>query len=291
MRHKKITSSLAALFAIVACGTGGTVDRFAPCTTSDTCPSATVCEAVVSTSPSLNQTFCTWSCSDDHIGGQTCPSDANGVKGVCVSTIGNDTIGDEGEFGFCFQDCSASACPSNESCEQVARYAGGTGMACVPIPNDPLAGTSWTSTTLVASATSNGVTSSSYVITFGATSSVLDGLASGAFSATLTLQYDATAFQFAGCTETTTFSGGAWVDVPPTPQSPGVLGIDDMMSTTSRTGCTLSSDDVSGEQDRYDIDTTDSGAGYLLTSTTLSIGGGNGAVPFSDATEWTFTKN
>jgi hypothetical protein len=127
-----IAASVPILAAALACGTGGTVARFAPCASTDTCPQSTVCEAVATGVP----TFCTWSCGGE-TSSQSCPNDANGIQGVCVIAIGNDdtTIGSEDSFGFCLQDCSSGgACPDGETCQPAQDYTGGSesDMVCVP---------------------------------------------------------------------------------------------------------------------------------------------------------------
>jgi len=276
----------AAVVAVVACSGGGSVARFAPCGATDTCPSATVCEAVT---PST-QTLCTWSCTDDDFDQQLCPSDSTGAQGVCVSSIGETTIGQEDEYGFCFQACATGSCPEGEVCSQATMYRGGSAMVCLPTPADPLSGTTWTSATIPPTAQEAGVTSVTYTMTFGPTNASVDGFASGDFSATFDVSYGASAVERAGCSETTTITGGGWVDVP-SQQGKGVFTITGTQATTTRTGCASSSDDVSNDADEYDVDTDDNGAGYGITNDTMTVAGGDGAVPLDDGSAWTFTKH
>jgi len=297
LRHRVGSGVVAVAALVLACGGGGTVARFAPCSSTDTCPADTTCEAATSTtlgSATISgPTFCTWSCSPSDFGGQDCPSDANGIKGVCVSALGNTGVGDEDVYGFCFQDCSETGeCPSSEACEQAQPFNGGTAMVCVPIATDPLSATTWTSTTLDPIAKSAGVTSSSYTIDFGAANMSVAGFASGPFTATLVQTYGASAVMYAGCMETTTFSGGQWVDVPPSGTTAGAVNVSNAQGTTSRAGCTFVSDDASGVMGVYDDAVNDmSGAVYRITGTTMMLAGGTGITPYTDSTEWTFTQS
>jgi hypothetical protein len=298
-RKRAIAISVAfAACVALACGGGGTVARFAPCSVAtDTCPSATVCETVTTTGNgekqvSEGQPFCTWTCTDDDFDEQQCPTDATGVMGICVVALGDEPIGDEYNYGFCFQDCSSSAaCPDGETCAPAQTFRGGTSaMVCVPTPTDALSATTWVSATIPPTAASSGVVTSTYAITFEATSAAVDGYASGAFDATLTLVYGSAAFELAGCTETTTFSSGIWVDVPPMQTSAGVLGLSNTSALTVRTGCNTPEEDTSTAENLYEIDTSDNGAVYNLSGSTMTIAGGAGVVPFDDDVAWTFTK-
>src|SRR6202044_937187 len=110
--RREIFAATTTVLAILACSGGGTVARFAPCTSTDTCPSGTVCEVATSSDTSAAQTFCTWSCTDDVFNQQLCPNDASGARGVCIASIGENTIGQQGQYGFCFQSCdSGGTCP------------------------------------------------------------------------------------------------------------------------------------------------------------------------------------
>ena len=286
---KEILAVTTALFTILACSGGGSVARFAPCTSTDTCPSGTVCEVATSSDTSATQTFCTWSCTDDDFDEQLCPSDANGTQGICISSIGQNTIGQEDEYGFCFQSCDGGTCPDGEVCSQAGMYRGGAAMVCVPTPADALSGTSWTSTTITPIAQGDGVTSLSYTMVFGVTNGSVDGFASGDFSGTFSVKYAASAPMRAGCSETTTLASAGWVDVP-TQEGSSVLSITGTQSTTTRTGCVSSADDLTNDTGDWDLDTDDNGASFTIAGTKMTLHGGDGAVPFDDGTTWTFTK-
>jgi hypothetical protein len=292
-RERLIAASVPILVVSFACGAKGTVAPFAPCGSTDTCPQSTVCEAVEQTSMgvSAGPTICTWSCSNSDFDGQSCPNDATGAQGICVTSIGGTEIGDQSgqAFGFCLQDCSSGGtCPDGETC-QAAQSANGGTTVCVPTPTDPLSGTSWQSSTIVPTQTMTGVATSTYTITFGTTNATVGGLASGPFSATLTQTYGVTALQHAGCTEETTFTGGTWVDMPPTSNA-GALAVSNASGSTDRTNCTASSDDTTGETGDYDGAVNGQGAGYQVSGTTMTMGGGMGVTPYTDQANWTFTK-
>jgi hypothetical protein len=298
----KVLSSLFVLSAVaLACG-GGNVARFAPCNMStDTCPSATTCEAVVSNSSSsssmtIGATFCTWTCSPSVFDGQSCPNDPNGVQGICVTSIDSVTTGNS-SFGFCFQDCSSSGiCPDGETCQKAQAYnsedESTSAMVCVPTPNDPLSGTTWQSTTITTQPTMKGVTALTYTMTFGMTNGTAGGFASGPFSATLAQTYGASAVQYSGCTETTTFSGGVWADSPPTQGMAGAFTVSNAMGSTDRTGCSANGDDVTGEMGDYDgaVNNDQNASSYTVTGMTMTVRGGDGVTPYTDNANWTFTK-
>jgi hypothetical protein len=296
--YKRLACVAVPILAALACGTGGTVARFAPCGPTDTCPEATVCEPVAVTSMGVTAgaTFCTWSCNNDDFGGQSCPSDPNGVQGICVTSINNTSIGQEYDYGFCFQDCSSGgACPEGESCESAQAYSGGSGstMVCVPTPTDLLSGTSWQSSTVTPMAQAGGVSTSTYTINFGTATAFTVGAAAGPFSATFMQTYSASASSYAGCTETTAFTGGQWVDVTG-PMMTGAVAVSGVSGLTNRTSCASSSDDVADVSGVYDDEVNgQSGAIYTITGTTMSLTGdsGYGVTPYSDAnSSWAFTK-
>ena len=250
------------------------------------------CESATTGDSLPGPTFCTWTCNPSEFDGQSCPNDASGVQGVCVTSLGGTAIGVEYEYGFCFQDCSADGtCPDGEVCQAGQPYAGGGQvMVCVPTTIDPLSETTWQSTTIVAQPQSYGVTTSTYTITFGATNASIAGNASGPFSATFTQTYGASAFKYPGCVEVTTFSGGMWVDEPPTDSDPGTISIANLTSVLSRTKCTMPGDDVSNDENEYVDEITGSGATYTLSGSTMTVSG-QGLTPFDDpTTSWTFTK-
>jgi hypothetical protein len=122
------------LTAIVsACSQGGTVTRYAACTPSDTCPSQTVCEEPTQNgSVGTIPTICTWSCGDIASGSaNSCPNDATGTPGACVSLQGNVA-----DYGFCFQTCPIGTCPEGETCMQTTTYDFDEMTSiCVPVGN------------------------------------------------------------------------------------------------------------------------------------------------------------
>ncbi len=281
----------AASIAALACA-GGSVSRYAPCGATDTCPSATTCEAVSQLTLSALGSLCTWSCNNDDFDPQTCPNDSNGNAGVCAGTVAGEPIG-EGSFGLCFQFCVTNdACAPGSACVDAQLY--GTQSqtkVCAPVPPDSIASTTWQSATITPTAKSNGVQTSTYTMSFGAQNGFDSGLAQGSFTATLVQVYSTTpSYTYAGCTETTTYLGGTWNDRAPTPQQPGNLGITNTTSHTDRTGCADSLANTKGEADDYDL--SNGVAGYYLadSNTTMNLGGGYGSLPYDDSVEWTFTK-
>ncbi len=294
--RKRFTAVAAPVLAALACGGGGTVARFAPCASTDTCPSSTVCEAP--TSSASIPAFCTWSCNPDDFGGQSCPSDPSGVKGVCVIGLANVTVGNLDQFGFCFQDCSSAGatCPDGETCEQAQPYSGGGSnmtMVCVPMSGvDLLSGTKWQSTTIAPEANSDGVTMSTYTITFGTANVFMPGETLGPFSATFTQTYsNSIEYTYASCVEMTTFTSGEWADVPGAQMGQGAVDVSNAVGSTNRTSCGMSGNDVTGASNIYDDQVNNAnGATYTITGNTMMLSGGNGITPYSDAIDWTFTK-
>ncbi len=131
MKPRHLVFSIAVgLLGALACGPGGTVDRYALCGASDTCPSATACETPASDTSGTSGlvTMCTWSCGDNDDINNSCPSDANGVAGACVS------LDSDADHGFCFQTCSAdSPCLTGETCVSATTFAFEEAtMVCVP---------------------------------------------------------------------------------------------------------------------------------------------------------------
>jgi len=224
--------------------------------------------------------MCTWSCNDDDMDPKTCPS-----GGVCAFDVGGIDVGTNGN-GMCFRSCTTSAdCAEGMSC---ASANASTDKVCAPVPPDAIAGTIWQSNTITATAKSNGVQTSTYTMTFGAEDGFANGMAQGAFTATLVQVYsDSIMYTYPGCTETTTYGRAVWNDRPPA-QQPGNLDITNAASTTNRTGCKYASDNTSNEPNDYAI--SPGTAGYYLSGDTMTIGGGYGSLPYGDSVNWTFTK-
>jgi hypothetical protein len=135
---------LLGLVALACSGGGGNVATYALCTAADTCPSSTTCEptSATSTSAGVGPTFCTWSCGGGS-GKPSCPNDANGIEGVCVTSLDVTMVGgsadaglgrEDTEFGLCFRDCSSvGTCPSGEACKPALPLGGGDQvMVCMP---------------------------------------------------------------------------------------------------------------------------------------------------------------
>ena len=288
--------------AVGACGGGGNVDRYATCTTTDVCPSETVCESAVTTQTTQTTAFCTHSCepATDLSSGSSCANDPSGLAGVCIATGAlSDTMGDQ--YGFCFQECSAGSCPSNETCatisQGVARLAGTS--ICIPgLPADPLSGTSWQSTTIESIASNEyGVTASNYTVTFASGTLTYDPSAnseesfgaSGPFNATFTQTYGAATSQNAGCMEITTFTGGTWGDNT-SDETKETVEVTSAVGSTTRTGCTTSTDDVTNLTGVYDNAVNNSPTTFVVSGCTMTLAGG-GVTPYQDDTiPWTFTK-
>jgi hypothetical protein len=272
-------------FAIHAAAcTGGSVARYAPCTSTDSCPSSTVCEAATTSSSAGAQTFCTYSCNEQNV----CPNDPTGTPGVCVSELSTTT-----DYGFCFQDCTSQACPSGEACTAVQGFEEPPAMVCVPAVSSPLSATTWQSGTITSEAMSNGVATSSYAVTFGpATYNSGGAVATGAFTATLTQTYASSLmYPYAECTETTTFSGGQWTAVTLLNESnEGSLSVTNVTTSTTRTGCRVGSSDVTDEPDDYILVNDGSGASYAISGDTMMVDGGQSGTPYPDSSTWTFTK-
>jgi hypothetical protein len=111
-----------------ACGAGGTVDRYALCGATDTCPSQTTCEEPVQNATGI-ASICTWSCGDVVNGGSdSCPNDSTGTPGACMSPDGI------GSYGFCFRTCPSGICPNGEVCMQMTPYASPDQMVAVCVP-------------------------------------------------------------------------------------------------------------------------------------------------------------
>jgi hypothetical protein len=275
-----------------ACG-GGSVARYAPCNPTDTCPSRTVCESPTLTGEG-DAPVCTYSCMG---GDATCPADSSGTPGVCVQPT---DATDSSSWGYCLQSCTAGECPAGEVCTMANTFSLDSSseptQVCIPQSSDPLSGTSWTSSSVAATATQNGVTSSTYAVTFGmgtiSASVGTDVVLSGTFTATFTQLY--TIGQYAGCMETTTFTGGTWTDVTTVGLAgEGSVGISAAMGTTNRTSCQLPDADLTNQTGLYDsaVDAMNGTAFMLSTDgTTLTFSQSTGATPYVDGSSYTFTK-
>jgi hypothetical protein len=278
----------------LACGEGGTVARYAPCTAADTCPSRTVCESPTFSGTGAG-TFCTYSCTQN----SDCPSDASGVSGVCLPVATpNGSV--EGDYGFCFQSCAIASCPDDGLCLMTTSFSmfddGTMASACFPsiAMSDPLSGTTWQSTSIAPTAIQNGVTSSTYKVTFG-TGTVVENTSqeislSGAFTATFTQLY--TLGQYAGCMETTTFTGGTWADsTTPGDTSSGGIAVTGAAGITNRTNCQLPGADLTNQTGLYDsaVDAM-GGTTFIVAGTTMTFSESTGVTPYVDGNDWTFTK-
>jgi hypothetical protein len=174
---------------------------------------------------------------------------------------------------------------------------GTTVSACLPgssATGDPLSGTKWQSTSIAPTAVQSGVTSSTYDVTFG-TGTVVESTSevvalSGAFTATFSQMY--TMGQYAGCMETTTFTGGTWTDATtPGDTSSGGVTVSGATGTTNRVSCQLPSADLTGQTGLYDsaVNAT-GGTSFTITGTTMTFPQSAGVTPYVDGNDWTFTK-
>jgi hypothetical protein len=266
-------ASFTALLAVLACG-DGSVPRYAECTPADTCPSSTTCESPATHIASL----CTAACETNH----DCP---NG--GVCTSDVGPSAT------PFCYEACPSDGCKGGACVSAVATDTSIV-QVCVPGFTSALAGTSWTSATLATQAQNAAITSSSYVVQLASGELSPDGItATGAFTATFTQTYSASSPSvYAGCTETTTFTGGTWSTTNGATADAGRLTVTGAIGSTNRTGCVSATKDTTGALGVYDavMNSTGAGAPFNIQGGTLTISGGGGGLPYSDKVDWTFTK-
>lgn len=164
---------------------------------------------------------------------------------------------------------------------------------CVPGAESPLDGTSWTSATIATQAANVDVTSSTYAITLSSGTFQPDAITvTGAFSATFSQVFDPTSLSvYAGCTETTTFTGGTYAATSGTAPDTGTIVVMDVVGSTSRTGCVNTQKNVTNLPGVYDtVMNVTGGAPYTVVNGVLTISGGGSALPYNDKVDWTFTK-
>jgi hypothetical protein len=164
---------------------------------------------------------------------------------------------------------------------------------CVPGLESPIEGATWTSTTIATQAKNADVTSSSYAITLGSGDFAADAITiTGAFSATFTQTFDPTSISvYAGCTETTTFTGGTWSATSGTVADTGTLVVANVVGATNRTGCVTTTKNVTNLPGVYDtVMNVTGGAPYNVKNGVLTISGGGSALPYADKVDWTFGK-
>ena len=249
------------------------MSRYAQCTPADSCPSGTTCEAPAS----RVVTMCTAACATD----QDCPDD-----GVCSSDVGPSAT------PFCYQPCPSDGCKGGRCVSAVATDTS-IAKVCVPGVSSPIDGTSWTSATIATQAKNVDVTSSTYAVTFSSGELGSDAITfTGAFSATFTMVYDPTSTSvYAGCTETTAFTGGTWTATTGTAPDTGALVVTGAVGSTNRTGCVTTTKNVTNLPGVYDtVMNVTGGAPYTVQNGVLTISGGGSALPFNDKIDWTFTK-
>ena len=251
----------------------GGLPHYSPCTAGEACSGPTTCEAPA---PRV-ATFCTAACATY----KDCPDD-----GVCSSDIGPSAT------PFCYQPCPSDGCKGGRCVSAVATDTS-IQKVCVPGLESPIEGATWTSTTIATQAKNVDVTTSSYAVTFSPGEFASDAITiSGAFAATFTQTYSASSPSvYAGCTETTTFTGGTWSAATGTTPDTGALVIAGAVGSTNRTGCVTPAKNTTNLTGVYDteIDVT-AGAPYSVTNGVLTISGGGSALPYSDKVDWTFTK-
>jgi len=279
---RSISSALVCGLVAVACAGAGDHAPYAACTPGDACSSSTVCETATEDSSAVGIAFCTHSCMFD----DDCPSDETGTKGVCTDAFD----GDESSVAFCYRSCESSPCPAGSTCVQTLDPLDEHVMACQPTAPDPLGGSTWVSDTISPIAKSDGVTQSTYTMTFGASTTVSGG-ATGDFGATLVQVFAASSNVYPGCTETTTFSRATFAELASS-SAGGVVEIVGGSATSDRTGCQSPSDDVTGEGASMYIEQVESQSAtpFTIAGGTMTIQGGTGVVPFGDAVPWTFTQ-
>ena len=260
------------IVATIACG-DGSVPRYAQCTPTDSCPSSTTCEAPASHVP----TFCTTSCASN----SDCPND-----GVCTLDVGPSAT------PFCYQACPTDGCPGGQCVSAVATDTS-IAMVCVPGITSALSGTSWKSATIATQGINAAVTASTYAIKLASGQFSADAITvTGPFSATFTQTYSASSPSvYAGCTETTTFTGGTWSTTAGATPDTGRLSVTGATGSTDRTGCASATKNTTGALGVYDavMNASASGAPFSVQNGTLTISGGGGALPYSDKVDWTFT--
>ncbi|HEY2367723.1 MAG TPA: hypothetical protein VGH87_15105, partial [Polyangiaceae bacterium] len=138
------------------------------------------------------------------------------------------------------------------------------------------------------------VTTSSYAVTFSPGEFASDAITiTGAFAATFTQTYSTTSPSvYAGCTETTTFTGGTWSATTGTGPDTGTLVVAGAVGSTNRTGCATATKNTTNLPGVYDtVMNVAAGAPYTVQNGALTISGGGSALPYSDKVDWTFTKS
>ena len=261
-------------FALALIGCDGGLPHYSPCAGTEACSGPTTCEAPASRVPS----FCTAACTTN----KDCPDD-----GVCSSDIGPSPA------PFCYQPCPSDGCKGGGRCVSAVAVDTSIQKVCVAGIDSPLDATTWTSTTLATQAKNVDVTASSYAVTFSAGEFASDAITiTGAFAATFTQTYGATSPSiYAGCTETTTFTGGTWSATSGTTPDAGTLVVAGAIGSTNRTGCVTSTKNTTNLPGVYDtVINVTAGAPYSVANGVLTISGGGSALPYADKVDWTFTK-
>lgn len=261
-------------FALVLIACDGGLPHYSQCAgTAAACSGPTTCESPAS----RVVTFCTAACTTN----KDCPDD-----GVCSLDVGPSTT------PFCYEACPTDGCKGGRCVSAVATDTS-IQKVCVPGLESPIEGATWTSTTLATQAKNVDVTTSSYAVTFSPGDFASDAITiTGAFAATFTQTYSTTSPSvYAGCTETTTFTGGTWSATTGTTTGTGSLVVAGAVGSTNRTGCVTATKNTTNLPGVYDtVMNVTAGAPYVVTSGVLTISGGGSALPYSDKVDWTFTK-
>ncbi len=252
----------------------GGLPHYTQCSAGAACSGPTTCEAPAPRVP----TFCTAACTTS----KDCPDD-----GVCSLDVGPSAT------PFCYQPCPSDGCKGGRCVSAVATDTS-IEMVCVAGIDSPLDATAWTSATLATQAKNAEITTSSYAVTFSPGEFASDAITiTGAFAATFTQTYSASSPSvYAGCTETTKFTGGTWSAVTGTAEDSGTLIITGAVGSTDRTGCVTQAKNATGLTGVYDaVMNVTAGAPFTVQNGALTISGGGGALPYSDKVDWTFTKS
>lgn len=261
-------------FALTLACDGG-LPHYSPCTGTDqACSGPTTCEAPAPRVPMM----CTAACTAD----KDCPDD-----GICSADVGPSAS------PFCYEACPSDGCKGGRCVSTVATDTS-IRKVCIPGIGSPIDATTWTSATLATQAKNEQITTSSYEVTFSAGDFASDAITiTGAFAATFTQTYSTTSPSvYAGCTETTKFTGGTWSATSGTVPDTGTLVVAGAIGSTDRTGCSTSTKNTTNLAGVYDtVMNVTAGAPYTVQNGVLTISGGGSALPYSDKVDWTFTKN
>ena len=145
---------------------------------------------------------------------------------------------------------------------------------CGPKFASTIAGTKWTSATILADAMALGATSSTFNVEFKAstTTDSVSRVTTGPWVGTLTIVYGPTAGSLAGCTLTETFTGGTYSETQnETDSNKGTFTTSGATSTATRTGCT---DQTQNSTTLTNLHTNNAGSStYEIMGTMMTVAG------------------